>query len=87
MRVRPNSTRPLDTEGRARFTSANDHYGVLVGLLKGEGSMTPLMDVIASRKTLDLKLLEVARILAQSRSVIAASHSTLSPAGPQTVHR
>jgi 6-phosphofructokinase 1 len=40
-------------------------YGVLVGLLKGEVSTTPLVDVISNRKTLDLQLLEVARILAQ----------------------
>jgi 6-phosphofructokinase 1 len=39
--------------------------GVLVGLLKGEVSATPLVDVISNRKTLDLQLLEVARILAQ----------------------
>jgi 6-phosphofructokinase 1 len=42
-----------------------NEYGVLVGLLKGEVSTTPLLDVIANRKTLDLTLLEVARILAQ----------------------
>ncbi|MGH9880867.1 MAG: ATP-dependent 6-phosphofructokinase [Pyrinomonadaceae bacterium] len=40
-------------------------YGLLVGLIKGAVSTTPLMDVIANRKTLDLRLLEVARILAQ----------------------
>jgi 6-phosphofructokinase 1 len=39
--------------------------GVLVGLLKGEVSATPLVDVISNRKTLDFQLLEVARILAQ----------------------
>jgi hypothetical protein len=38
---------------------------VLVGLLKGEVSTTALEDVVANRKTLDLQLLEVARILAQ----------------------
>ena len=41
------------------------NYSVLVGLTKGEVSMTPLADVIGNRKTLDLKLLDVARILAQ----------------------
>lgn len=41
------------------------NYGVLVGLTKGEVSTTPLADVIANRKSLDLKLLDVARILAQ----------------------
>jgi 6-phosphofructokinase 1 len=42
-----------------------NEYGVLVGLLKGEVSTTALEDVVANRKTLDLQLLEVARILAQ----------------------
>lgn len=42
-----------------------NEYGVLVGLLKGEVSTTPLADVISNRKTLDLQLLEVAKILAQ----------------------
>lgn len=41
------------------------NYGVLVGLTKGEVSATPLVDVIANKKTLDLQLLDVARILAQ----------------------
>lgn len=41
------------------------NYGLLVGLTKGEVSTTPLADVIANRKPLDLKLLDVARILAQ----------------------
>ena len=40
-------------------------YGVLIGLLKGAVSATPLEDVISNKKTLDLQLLEVARILAQ----------------------
>lgn len=42
-----------------------NEYGVLVGLLKGEVSATSLLDVILNRKTIDLQLLEVARILAQ----------------------
>ena len=41
------------------------NYGVLIGLTKGEVSTTPLADVIANRKPLDLQLLEMARILAQ----------------------
>jgi 6-phosphofructokinase 1 len=39
--------------------------GVLVGLLETQVSATSLADVISNRKTLDLQLLEVARILAQ----------------------
>jgi 6-phosphofructokinase 1 len=39
--------------------------GVLVGLLEGKVSATPLMEVVSNRKTLDVQLLEVARILAQ----------------------
>lgn len=40
-------------------------FGVLVGLLKGEVSTTPLSEVVSNMKTLDLRLLETARILAQ----------------------
>jgi len=40
-------------------------HGVLVGLLNGEVSTTPLLDVISNRKILDSSLMEVARILAQ----------------------
>ena len=40
-------------------------YGVLMGLLNGAVSATPLEDVISNKKTLDLQLLEVARILAK----------------------
>ena len=39
--------------------------GVLIGLLKGEVSATPLQDVIANKKALDLKLFEMAQILAK----------------------
>ncbi|HET9787354.1 MAG TPA: 6-phosphofructokinase, partial [Pyrinomonadaceae bacterium] len=39
--------------------------GVLVGLLEGKVSATPLIEVVSNRKTLDVQLLEVARILAQ----------------------
>lgn len=38
-------------------------YGVLVGLLKGEITTTPLDIVVANKKELDLNLLEMARIL------------------------
>jgi 6-phosphofructokinase 1 len=40
-------------------------YGVLVGLLDGEVKSTPLREVVSRRKTLDLKLMDVARILAR----------------------
>ncbi len=40
-------------------------YGVLIGLLKDAVSATPLVDVISVKKTLDLELLDLARILAQ----------------------
>jgi len=40
-------------------------YGVLVGLLNGEVSTTPLAEVVSNKKALDLRLLETARILAQ----------------------
>jgi 6-phosphofructokinase 1 len=43
----------------------NARYGVLIGLLKGEVSATPLVDVVSNRKMLDLELLDVARILAE----------------------
>jgi 6-phosphofructokinase 1 len=40
-------------------------YGVLVGLLKGSISATPLAEVVANKKPLDLELLELARVLAK----------------------
>jgi 6-phosphofructokinase 1 len=40
-------------------------YGVLVGLLNGEVKSTPLAEVVSRRKALDLKLMDVARILAR----------------------
>jgi hypothetical protein len=45
--------------------AADTGYGVLIGLLKGEVSATPLVDVVSNRKILDLELLDVARILAE----------------------
>lgn len=39
--------------------------GVLVGLLKGEIATTPLDDVVAHKKPLDLKLFELAKVLAR----------------------
>jgi 6-phosphofructokinase 1 len=39
--------------------------GVLVGLLKGVITTTPLSDVVHTKKLLDLRLLELARVLAR----------------------
>lgn len=44
---------------------ARSEAGVLVGLLKGEIAVTPLAEVTASRKKLDLCLLELAHVLAK----------------------
>jgi len=44
---------------------AGGEHGVLVGLLKGEIAATPLAEVAARRKPLDLGLLELAKTLAQ----------------------
>ena len=43
----------------------NAKHDVLIGLLKGEVSATPLVDVVSNRKILDLELLDVARILTE----------------------
>ena len=40
-------------------------HGVLVGLVRGEVSATPLTEVVANKKPLDLRLLELARMLAR----------------------
>lgn len=40
-------------------------HGVLVGILKGEIATTPLTDVVANAKPLDLRLLELAKVLAK----------------------
>jgi 6-phosphofructokinase 1 len=40
-------------------------YGFLVGLKRGEIGATPLSEVVSNRKTLDLSLLELAKILAK----------------------
>ena len=39
--------------------------GVLVGLLRGEVAMTPLADVVGVTKPLDLRLMDLARVLAR----------------------
>jgi 6-phosphofructokinase 1 len=44
---------------------ARGEHGLLVGLLRGEIAATPLADVVANRKPLDTRLLELARVLAQ----------------------
>jgi 6-phosphofructokinase 1 len=36
-----------------------------MGLLKGEIAATPLAEVVSHKKSLDLKLLELARVLAK----------------------
>jgi len=40
-------------------------HGILVGLVKGEIAATPLAEVVARKKELDLRLLELARVLAR----------------------
>ncbi len=44
---------------------ARGQHGVLMGLHKGEIVATPLTEVVAQKKTLDLSLLELARVLAK----------------------
>jgi len=44
---------------------AQGKHGILVGLLHGEVEVTPLAEVIANKKTLDLNLLKLARVLAK----------------------
>ncbi|MGA9352004.1 MAG: 6-phosphofructokinase, partial [Anaerolineae bacterium] len=40
-------------------------HGLMVGLLKGEIAATPLVEVVANKKQLDLRWLELARVLAK----------------------
>ncbi len=44
---------------------ARGEHGVLVGLIKGEIVSTPLAEVVAHKKPLDVQLLELARVLAR----------------------
>ena len=44
---------------------ARGEYGVLVGLREGAVRTTPLSEVVANKKTLDLSLLELAKVLAR----------------------
>jgi 6-phosphofructokinase 1 len=44
---------------------SHGQHGVLIGLNKGEIATTPLADVIANKKPLDLRLLELAYVLAR----------------------
>lgn len=43
---------------------ARGEHGVLMGLLEGEIAATPLAEVVANQKPLDLRLLELAQVLA-----------------------
>ena len=40
-------------------------HGCLVGLIRGEVRTTPLADVVGMGKTIDLKLLQLQKVLAQ----------------------
>jgi 6-phosphofructokinase 1 len=53
----------LGAEAVERLTRGE--HGVLVGFVKGEIKATPLMEVVANKKPLDLRLLELARMLAR----------------------
>ena len=44
---------------------ARGEHGLLVGLVKGEIAATPLAEVVANKKPLDQRLLELARMLAR----------------------
>jgi 6-phosphofructokinase 1 len=44
---------------------ARGEHGVLIGHLKGAIAAAPLAEVVADRKPLDLRLLELARVLAR----------------------
>jgi 6-phosphofructokinase 1 len=44
---------------------ARGEHGILMGLLKGEIAATPLAEVVANKKPLDLRLLELACVLAK----------------------
>ncbi len=44
---------------------AQGEHGILLGLVKGEIAPTPLTEVVTNKKTLDLRLLELAQVLAK----------------------
>jgi 6-phosphofructokinase 1 len=44
---------------------AHGEHGILVGLIKGGIASVPLVEVVANKKTLDPRLLELARVLAK----------------------
>ena len=44
---------------------AQGKHGILVGLMSGQVTATPLAEVVANKKTLDLNLLKLARVLAK----------------------
>ena len=44
---------------------AQGKHGIIVGLAYGQVTATPLAEVVANKKTLDLDLLKLARVLAK----------------------
>ena len=44
---------------------AKGEHGILVGLIKDEVTATSLVDVVANKKQLDIRLIELARVLAE----------------------
>jgi len=44
---------------------ANGSHGVLVGMINGNVATTPLGDVVTRKKPLDLRLLDLAHVLAR----------------------
>lgn len=65
--VIPEFDRLLATRLGAAATEhlARGEHGLLVSLLKGEIAATPLAEVVANKKPLDLRLLELAQVLAK----------------------
>jgi 6-phosphofructokinase 1 len=45
-------------------TLANGRHGVLVGIIKGEGVVTPLAEITGRTRPADASLLELARVMA-----------------------
>ena len=50
---------------RAAELLANDEWGVLVGMIKGEVATTPLEEIAGKRKPIDLDMYRLAGILAK----------------------
>lgn len=57
--------RILATRLGATDLLVSGRHGILVGLIKGEIAATPLAEVAAKKKGLDLSLLELAKVLAE----------------------